>query len=695
MLYGQRDEFGLATRTLDAALVRNPALYEPNLYRYNWLRQRGIIEIRQHNYRGALPYFTDALRIVQALGQDRMIATVQNDLGTIHRELGYYTESLSAFERALDQYLSQPIDYRTGLTQANIAAVYRDMGNLEDALLYLERALASHEASLSSDPANDGWISGFIAHVHEDTAATLVDMGRGEQAEPHLSASLRLYTVAGRTAEQARVKVLQARLDADRGRPEAALSHLLEAQQLEAQLESTAVIELRPVLAEVLLQLGRYDEAETAAVDGLAITREAQQRKLSMSLLETLTKIHEANQRPDLALNVMRQFIELRERLLQEQYDRDFAVLRSNIEIDEQRRANALLERDNQIAVLALNRQRVLLLAAALSIVLLGVVVAWIWRQKRADTCRLRTEIAHHRDELDQMVKSSRRQLAILDKTNEPLACFDESGRIVYHNRMFAQWLANEDASMVDQALGNLLPELFQVVSEALADGEANAGGTLIDDMAVTVDGDERRFAVWLSRLDHRDGFHVIVIQAYSDQPVQDSAKDTARLRKQLTDLRRFQELSPRLLESLGQLSESGSTDLARLLNDLDALNSSQLERAVSDQSTESTEYQQALVSLMLAAVETWEESTGLTTIDLAEKSGIWLVAIDDGRLRTRTMEKYLTVQRLPRRPRWRQVVRTCRYVLIHCKLSAERRERLNALLERFLKLERDRAISG
>ncbi|MEN1727647.1 MAG: tetratricopeptide repeat protein [Pseudomonadota bacterium] len=695
MLYGQRDEFAQASEFLDEALISNPALYEQNLYRYNWLRQRGIIEIRQHNYGEALPIFNDALRIVQALGRDRMMATVYNDLGTVHRALGQYTESLSAFERALDQYKNQPLDYRTGLAQANIAAVYRDMGNFGDALLYLDRALESHETSLLSTPENEGWISGFIAHVHEDQADTLMAMGRGEEAFPHLLTALELYTTAGRTAEQARVKVLQARLDADAGRLDQALGHLIVAQRLEQQLESTSVIELRPMLAEVLLRLGRYDQAESAAREGLALTQEKEQAQLSMALLETLARIHEASGRPDLALERMRQFIALRESQLQEQYDRDFSVLRANIEIDEQRRANALLEKDNEIAALTLNRQRLLLFAAVLVLGLMAVLLVWSWRQKRADRRRLQTEIAFHRDELDQMVASSQQQLAILDRTADPLVCIDESGRILYHNPTFSQWLAKPPESLIDQSLGILLPELFVVLTESLTGAEADGGDPMIDDQTLTIQGQRNHCKVWLSRLDSRDGFHVVVIQPREDQPDGFDRADSAHLKQQLSILRQFKELGPKLMELMDQLPEARRSDLSKLLNALESVDHSSQGLVDTGPDDGSTDYQQALVSLMLAAVETWEDSTGQTRIELAEQSGIWLVAIDDGRLRTRTLDRYLSVQRLPSRPRWRQVVRTCRYVLIHCRLNVERRERLNERLEAFLKLERQKALSG
>ncbi|MBO7942319.1 hypothetical protein JTP77_041430, partial [Streptomyces sp. S9] len=44
--------------------------------------------------------------------------------------------------------------------------------------------------------------------------------------------------------------------------------------------------------------------------------------------------------------------------------------------------------------------------------------------------------------------------------------------------------------------------------------------------------------------------------------------------------------------------------------------------------------FRRALVELMLAVVEAWERSTGQGRLELAEKSRIWRVTVDDGRLR-------------------------------------------------------------
>ena len=105
--------------------------------------------------------------------------------------------------------------------------------------------------------------------------------------------------------------------------------------------------------------------------------------------------------------------------------------------------------------------------------------------------------------------------------------------------------------------------------------------------------------------------------------------------------------------------------------------------------------FHQKLVELMCMSCDFWEQSSGQTQIELAERSKIWLVVIDDGRLRTRTMDKYLDISRLPKMPRWRQVIRTCRFVLVECDLTNTQRDKLNQNLEDTLSLQRQIAMNS
>ncbi len=105
-------------------------------------------------------------------------------------------------------------------------------------------------------------------------------------------------------------------------------------------------------------------------------------------------------------------------------------------------------------------------------------------------------------------------------------------------------------------------------------------------------------------------------------------------------------------------------------------------------------EYRQQLVTLMRSALHTWEVTTQKSKIELAEESNIWAVSIDDGRLRTRTFDRYLRIEQLPKIPRWREVVRTAYFVLSNPAIEPETRSSLETELEKTKAILKKAAIS-
>jgi hypothetical protein len=74
--------------------------------------------------------------------------------------------------------------------------------------------------------------------------------------------------------------------------------------------------------------------------------------------------------------------------------------------------------------------------------------------------------------------------------------------------------------------------------------------------------------------------------------------------------------------------------------------------------------FRQSIVEVMTLALDYWQKTKHKGKIELAEESGLWRVYMDRSSLQTRTLDKYLLVETLPRNPRWRDVVRTAEYVL-------------------------------
>jgi two-component system sensor histidine kinase ChiS len=94
-----------------------------------------------------------------------------------------------------------------------------------------------------------------------------------------------------------------------------------------------------------------------------------------------------------------------------------------------------------------------------------------------------------------------------------------------------------------------------------------------------------------------------------------------------------------------------------------------------------------ALVDTMRLTLETWQQSTGKGKIVLAEKSKLWRVYMDRSSPQTRTLDKYLNLDTLPKAPRWKTVVASAEYVLKHCALNEVQHQSLHQSTQRLRQL--------
>ncbi|ELR63473.1 Chitin catabolic cascade sensor histidine kinase ChiS [Photobacterium marinum] len=89
------------------------------------------------------------------------------------------------------------------------------------------------------------------------------------------------------------------------------------------------------------------------------------------------------------------------------------------------------------------------------------------------------------------------------------------------------------------------------------------------------------------------------------------------------------------------------------------------------------------LVDVMKATLTHWEATTAKSKFDLAEESGLWRVYLDRSTLQTRTLDKYLHLETLPKSPRWRTVLSTIDFVLERCQAPTPQRREIESMKDR------------
>mgnify|MGYP006288326075 CR=1 FL=1 len=93
----------------------------------------------------------------------------------------------------------------------------------------------------------------------------------------------------------------------------------------------------------------------------------------------------------------------------------------------------------------------------------------------------------------------------------------------------------------------------------------------------------------------------------------------------------------------------------------------------------------QKAVEVMNEACSLWSAYTKTSKAELADRSGLWNVYIDqDGWARTQTLDKYLDIETLPAKPRWKVIQATADFVLSECEGPAHLRSCLEKTLAEF-----------
>lgn len=331
------------------------------------------------------------------------------------------------------------------------------------------------------------------------------------------------------------------------------------------------------------------------------------------------------------------------------------------------------------------------------------------------DNIRLKAQIETY-SEADSELRASRMRLQqILESVQAGFIAFELPGRIFTLNDRAAELLATEPGRLHDQDIRSLLAdtegnEQFLEELRRWEDGELVTQDDHEQDsksMSITIEAahpyashdspssQQVTFNCKLNLFGSDEGTGVLFLE--DTEPLAHAtntelAHDTVEL---VSFLGQAQQNIRRVGIRLNVMTPDELAEYPQLLDKLSGIG--ELVEFIDEQLptvSNEGEYRQQLVTLMRAALHTWEVTTQKSKIELAEDSNIWAVSIDDGRLRTRTFDRYLRLEQLPKIPRWREVIRTAYFVLSNPTIEPEMRQSLERELEKTKAILKKAAIN-
>ena len=166
-----------------------------------------------------------------------------------------------------------------------------------------------------------------------------------------------------------------------------------------------------------------------------------------------------------------------------------------------------------------------------------------------------------------------------------------------------------------------------------------------------------------------------------SDQKIDlETARDLVRSRQKMQAMQTVFDDVIKLLREGGKELINGLENIDQSMEEsFSSLNEEQLENL----------FRETLVDAMVLAVDYWLQTSGKDKVELAEESKIWTVYLDKGAYQTRTLDKYLSLSKLPQNPRWKDVVQTVQFVLEAGPESQPLKPKLQSLLSQLHALMR------
>ena len=294
-------------------------------------------------------------------------------------------------------------------------------------------------------------------------------------------------------------------------------------------------------------------------------------------------------------------------------------------------------------------------------------------QQRAQENQRLQVEVTRRKEAQDKLRLANQRLVNLLDNADESILLLDPLGRILYSNRA-ARGLLDDDliplkGQPIDEVISTDLLNDLRVLSSS---DRPKKQKTFLQATREDRTGGEQTLAVYAACFELRGQLFInlFIPPENTGLTLHQSTTDLHSISQDLTASQ--ERISS--LESMVQEIVS-STSLGRLAAE-------NTRPGLVRGNTGEVDLRLLLVNTLRLSLSLWEQYTGKSKVELAEESKIWRVYIDGSTFKTRTFDKYLSVKTLPKKPRWRSVIRTASYVKLQCAITETERAELDHLID-------------
>ncbi|GAA0556783.1 tetratricopeptide repeat-containing sensor histidine kinase [Chitinophaga japonensis] len=314
------------------------------------LNSTGAIYLQLADYPRALRYFQQARQAAPAAGNTAAALTALENIGLVYKKMGQPDKALQYYGEALEGYGPEGSNIARSNLQANMATLYDEQGRHKEALSLFRQALATDRQA--------GYSRGI--------ARNLTGMGTAYSAMQQYGAAFNCFRMADSILLQA---------------PDANARCALYATWAAAIMHCPDTA----LAAAGYNRNGRTEAAYALAGKALAYARDSRLKEREMQLTGFLADIRQGQHQYRQALELHRQYVQLRDTVLGE--DSKIAFLKQEMQFEADKK-----ELQHQLALQQQKSRQHITLAAAALLLLAGGGAFFIYK-KRRDYRQARSEL--------------------------------------------------------------------------------------------------------------------------------------------------------------------------------------------------------------------------------------------------------------------------------------------------------------
>ncbi|MBN8262729.1 MAG: GGDEF domain-containing protein, partial [Xanthomonadales bacterium] len=386
------------SKDTEAVLARMQALVESAdnpRWRALWLHERGVLARKLGQFEVSRTLFLQARALFRDLGDASMEARELNSIGNLDGRTGRFSDAVAMHTDALAMSRKAGDKAETARSLRMLGVLYRNLDDEELASRYLLDALDYVEERNRREA---------IA-LHGELIGVFTKLEDPKQAEYHGGQAVRLAEASGSPPNKvnaftrmAELRLLQGRIDD----AEAWVGKAMGSYDDVAVRDRTLVDLAR---LRVLAARNRTGEALKDADAVLANVRDLGDRILERAMLDLLSELQLRAGDAASAFETRKAHQKLDKELAIDVSARRIALLESSLERQRADAERLLLQRDNAIQALRLNRQRLIFIVLLAGLATVLVIAALLYARYRS-TLRHRNELRESRDELQRVANT-------------------------------------------------------------------------------------------------------------------------------------------------------------------------------------------------------------------------------------------------------------------------------------------------